>query len=141
MSQEIQIGSRVTFHFALTNPAGEELISTFGDEPSTITTGQQEIIEGLELALYGLRPGDRQTLLIAPDLMYGERDESLLKQIPLSGFGEPPQPGQLIQFNDAAGNGHSGLVVEINDQLVHVDFNHPLAGQDVTATIEVLDVD
>ncbi len=140
MKQQIQIGSQVTFHFALADSDGHELINTFEDQPSTFTTGRNEIIEGLELALYGLRAGDRQTLTIAPDLMYGERNPELIRQLPRTQFPKPPEPGQLIRFDDPAGNAHSGVVLEVAGDEVSVDFNHPLAGKDVVATIEVLDV-
>lgn len=142
MTQTIQPGSRVLLHFSLATPEGLEVISTFDEQPVWVTTGQQELVEGLELALYGLRAGDRQTLLISHELMYGERDEQHITQLPRASFPAdlPPEPGSLMTFNDSEGGEAVGLIVAADDQQVTLDFNHPLAGREVRATLEILDV-
>lgn len=136
------MGSRVRLHLSLSTPSGHEVMSTFGEEPEEITTGAGELVEGIELALYGMREGDQQTLRIAPDLMYGPRDEGKVQRLPTAERfgGQPPQVGQLIEFHDATGNPLAGRILATDPDWTEVDFNHPLAGNDVVLKLEILSV-
>lgn len=139
----IQLNSQVTLHFSLSTESDIEIMSTFGEEPVTITTGQGELVEGLELALYGLREGDQQTLAIGPELMYGSRKKDLQRSIPLSDFApsSPPEVGQVIAFKDEEGAESAGVILALENKMAQVDFNHPLAGMEVSVKIEILKVE
>ena len=99
-------GSRVRLHFSLALPDGTEAVSTFGEEPMELTLGDGTLGEGLELALYGLRPGAEQTLRIDGDSVYGPRDENNIHSIPLERFpaGIEPRPGLIVAFDTADGD-------------------------------------
>jgi len=129
-------------HFSLGLPDGSELVSTFGEEPLCFTLGDGTLAEGLELALYGLRPGAEQTLRIDGDLIYGPRDPANVHRVPLAQFppGISPAPGLVVAFAGADGTTLPGTLLEIAGDTVQVDFNHPLCGGEVVFRVHILSV-
>ena len=130
-------------HFALRLTDGMVVESSFDNEPITFVVGDQTLDKGLELALIGLRPGDRQTLTLMPGQAFGTRDESALQLVPEDQF--PPDidlmEGQIIGFTGENGKELAGAVIEIMDRQVKVDFNHPLAGRQIEFEVQIIDVD
>jgi len=141
-TREIVPGSAVTLHFSLSLPDGTEAISTFGEEPLHFHVGDRTFQPAMELALYGLKAGDEQTLTLTPAQAYGEPDPSLIQQMPLSDFPDelPPEPEQIISFALPGGEETMGVVREVGDTHATVDFNHPLAGHPVVFRVRILEV-
>ena len=142
--QEIAPHSRVTFHFSLATTDGVEIVSTFGDDtPTILTLGDGSLNEGLELALYGLTPGQEQTLTLTPNQAFGPRDEGKNQRMPVTDFPADMalQPGLVIAFETPAGEEVAGIVMDLTEQEVEVDFNHPLAGQEVVFRVQILEVE
>ena len=140
--REIVPGSAVTLHFSLSLPDGTEAISTFGEDPLSFNLGDQTFQPGLELGLYGLKAGDEQTLTLTPDQAYGDHEPALVQQMPLSDFdaGNPPEPDQVMSFLLAGNEETMGIIREVGEQEVTVDFNHPLSGHEVVFKVQILDV-
>ncbi|HHH38421.1 MAG TPA: peptidylprolyl isomerase [Sedimenticola sp.] len=136
-------GARVTLHFSLADREGVALTSTFGEQPVTVEMGTGQLSEGVELALYGLQAGQRQTLTLTRQQAFGERDEARVQRLPRSDF--PPgmelKRGLVIAFETAEGDELGGIVSDWDEKWVTVDFNHPLAGQEVVFTAEILAVE
>jgi len=132
----------VTMHFSLALFDGKEAISTFDEEPATLTIGEGAMVPTLEMAIYGLKAGDEHTFELTPEQAYGPRDEKLVQLIPLSEFPEEiePQRGQIIAFTDEDGTEIPGTVMLVEKEQVRVDFNHPLAGNNVIFRVRVLSV-
>lgn len=140
-SQEILPGSEVTLHFSLSLPDGTEAISTFEEEPLSFQVGDKTFQPGMELALYGLKAGDEQTLTLTPTQAYGDPEPGLVHQLPLSDFGDlPPEEGQIMSFTMGTAGETMGLIREIDGDEVTVDFNHPLAGHEVVFRVKILEV-
>ncbi len=139
---QIVPGSAVTLHFSLSLTDGTEAISTFDDEPLSLTMGDHTFQPGLELALYGLQTGDEQTLTLTPNQAYGDHDAGLVQQMPLADFADDMQPetGQVIGFSMPNGEETMGVILGISDDSVEVDFNHPLSGHDVVFRVKILSV-
>ena len=139
---EIAPGSRVTLHLALTFTDGTEALSTFGEEPETLVLGDGTLTPGLELALYGLKAGDEQTLTLTAEQAFGFRDEEQVHPIPRDRF--PPEmelaEGQVIGFTTPEGTEVAGTVLELGEDAVTVDFNHPLAGHEIVFRVRILEV-
>ena len=135
-------GSGVRMHFSLGLPDGTEAASTFDDDPLDFTMGDGTLSPGLELALFGLRPGAEQTLRIDGDTVYGPRDESNIHTLPLDRFpsGIEPRPGLIIAFDTPDGDELPGTVLELADTEARVDFNHPLAGREIVFKVKILAV-
>jgi len=133
MSQEILPGCPVTLHLSIALEDGTEAVSTFGEDPIELQMGDGTLQPGLELAIYGLKTGDTQTLSLLPDQAYGPRDPGLIQYMPMSDFnGEfSPEVGQIIAFALPNEEEAAGMVLGIEDGQVEVDFNHPLAGRTI----------
>ncbi len=139
---DVQPGSRVCMHFSLALTDGSEAVSTFGEQPLEFTMGDGTLTEELELALYGLKAGARQRIIVDGGKAYGRRDPANIHRIPLERFPPQvqPQAGLIVGFHAADGTEIPGAVVELDDTGALVDFNHPLAGREVVFTTEILSV-
>ena len=139
----IERNSRVTFFYRLGLTDDQLLEDNFDDEPMTITLGKGEMAEGLELALIGLDEGDEQTIDIGPDLAFGFADETLFRALPRAEFDAQLEfePGLIIEFTNEDGNTLPGTIISFDDNHVHVDLNHPLAGQTVRYSVKIVAVD
>ena len=139
----IGIGCKVTLHYAIRLADGMEVDSSFGGEPLTLVTGDGTLDPGLEMALYGLYAGQRQTLTLRPGQAFGIRDPEAIQWMPRQAFpaGIVPEPGQIIAFDDGQGGELPGAILEVEAERVKVDFNHPLAGREIEFEVEILAVD
>ena len=131
----------VTLHYKLTDDKGE-VIDQSNDGSFAYLHGAKNIIPGLEDALTGKNAGDKFDVTIAPEQGYGERNEAMLQEVPREMFesGADIQVGS--QFHAQGPNGETLVVavVEVKDDKVVVDGNHPLAGVPLNFDVEVVDV-
>ena len=135
-------GSTVTLHLSLALEDGRVAESTFDDDPHTFTMGDGSLLPGLELALYGLRPGDSQHLVLHPEQAFGLHDPDRIHVMPRTSFTDDIilEPGLIIGFTDSGGEELPGTVLSFTEATVEVDFNHPLAGHAITFEVEIIDV-
>lgn len=142
MKYPISPESTVTLHLSLTLEDGTVAESTFDDEPLTFILGDGTLVEGLELGLYGLRPGDTQRLSLFPEQAFGLRDPEKVHRLPRADFPAEMalEPGCIIGFDTPEGEELPGMIVSTDDTSVEVDFNHPLAGRVVIFDVEIIDV-
>ncbi len=139
----MQIADRcvVSFHYTLTNPAGEVLDSSRGGEPLTYLHGAGNIVPGLEQALTGRSAGDTLNVQVAPEDGYGERHDALMQQVPRAAFQgvDTLEPGMQFQAQGPQG-AMSVVIASIDGDVVTVDANHPLAGVTLQFDVEITDV-
>ncbi|WP_428603996.1 FKBP-type peptidyl-prolyl cis-trans isomerase [Sedimenticola sp.] len=139
---EITPSGEVTLHFAIALCDGTVITTTFDDEPVTLTLGTGNLTENLEKTLYGLKPGEKQSLILEVDNAFGPRDEEKAYSMPRSAFPADMalEPELVVSFATPAGDELAGIVQELDDEQVKVDFNHPLAGHDIVFTVEIISV-
>ena len=139
----IERNSRVTLYYRIGLTDDQILEDNFDDEPITVQLGEDEMAEGLELALIGLQEGDEQTIDIGPDLAFGYVDETLFRALPRAEFDPDIQlePGLIIEFANEDGETLPGTILEHNEEEVRVDLNHPLAGQTVRYSVKIVAVE
>ena len=142
MPEEINMNSLVLLHYSITLTNGSLIESSFDDEPIEVTMGRGDITEGMELAIFGLKEDDSQTLTLTPEQGFGVRDEDNIHDMPLSDFPEdiPPETGLSFSFETADGEEIPGTIISIKDNMAKVDFNHPLADQEIVFTVNILGV-
>ncbi len=142
MTLSIETGSEVTLHFTLARTDGTEAISTFGDDPTTLLIGDGSLTEGLENTLIGLEPGAKQSVILEEKHAFGPRDAEKIQTMKSSDFPAEMEiePGLIVAFETPQGGEVAGILTAIEDDVVSVDFNHPLAGRDVVFTVEILAV-
>ena len=144
MSDErIDLDSTVTFHFTLSLPDGTLVDRTEPGQPLTVTLGDGTLIEGLEHALLGLRPGNRRRIVIPPETGWGPRDPALIQWRPRRDFPADMDlaPGLILSFTAPDGEEIPAAILAVEDDRVQVDYNHPLAGRDVVFEVEVVAVE
>jgi FKBP-type peptidyl-prolyl cis-trans isomerase SlpA len=142
MRYPVDIGSTVTLHLALTLEDGSVAETTFEDEPLTFTMGDGTLVHGLELALYGLRPGDTQRLALYPEQAFGQHDPERVHRLPRNSFSAEIEltPGNIIAFDTPNGEEIAGTLLSLDEETVEVDLNHPLAGRRIIFDVEIIDV-
>lgn len=142
MSDTINMSSLVLMHYKIALTNGTEIESSFDDEPVEITMGNGDITEGMELALFGLKEGDTQTLTLTEEQGFGLRDEDNIHHMPLSDFPENLQPEIGLSYSfESPDNGEiPGTVLSTSKDSAEIDFNHPLAGQQIVFTVEILGI-
>ncbi len=132
----------VLIHYTLKNDAGSVIDSSSGGQPLAYIHGQGNIIPGLEKALEGKTTGDKVNVKVDPAEGYGVRDDSLVQQVPRRAFGGVSniQPG--MQFHAQTSQGHTRVVTVtgIKGDMVTVDGNHPLAGENLNFDVEITEV-
>ena len=136
-------GSKVRMHFNITLEDGTVAETTRDDnEPIEFIMGDGTMVQGLELALYGLKAGDKQTLTIEPKLAFGYPDPNNVHSMPRDDFptGMQLAKGVIVGFNTPAGDEVPGTIMEVGESEVKVDFNHPLAGHEITFEVEIISV-
>ena len=129
----------VTLTFRATSAPGQLLED--GKTPrSYLHGGYGNTLAGIEKALEGQAAGYQTTVQLAPADAFGERDESLVTTIPKSGFPPGVKVGGQLEGHDEQGRHHVFTVVKIKGDTVHLDGNHPLAGQALRFSCKVTDV-
>ena len=139
--QRIGAATQVTLHFAIKLDNGDVVDSTFDKQPATFTVGDGSLLPGFEQALYGLKAGDKRSLPIGPEQGFGQGNPQNIQVMPRAQFADMElSAGLLIIFNDAANAELPGVVKAFDANQVIIDFNHPLAGKDLTFDVEIIDV-
>jgi len=142
MTDTINMHSLVLMHYSIALTNGSEIESSFDDDPVEITMGEGDVTNGMELAIFGLKEGDTQTLTLTPEQGFGLRDEDNIHDMPLSDFPADLQPeaGLSYSFESPEGDDIPGTVVSIKGDSAEIDFNHPLAGHEIIFTVEIIGV-
>lgn len=138
-------GSRITLHFALLLPSGEEIDTTRRGQPATLTLGDGNLLPGFEAVLIGMQEGDDAQITVAAADAFGERNPANVQVMPKDRFTDfgPDQtlePGLMISFQAADGE-LPGVVTDVYADTVKIDFNHPLSGNDIVFDVSILSVE
>jgi len=138
---KIEQNKVVAIDYTLTDNNGTVIDTSEGREPLKYLHGRGALISGLEKELEGKVTGDKLDVAIAPEEGYGVRNEALLQSVPKEHFAHVPNVQAGMQFQ---ANGEHGpilvTVVEVTDDKVVVDGNHPLAGVVLNFKVEVKEV-
>lgn len=137
----IEHGSKVSLHFSVALEGGIEIDNTRSrSEPVELVIGDGNLLEGFEKALLGLRGGDRRTVHLPPEDAFGIWNPDNVQTFDAVMFlksGEIPVVGTMMEFEDKGGGTLAGVVKQVSDDTVEVDFNHPLAGRNVVFEVEI----
>ncbi|WP_439587958.1 FKBP-type peptidyl-prolyl cis-trans isomerase [Hydrogenophaga sp.] len=129
----------VTLTFRAVDSSGKVLED--GKEPRAyLHGGYGNTLPGVEMALEGQEKGFNTTVKLQPSLAFGERDESLVTSISKKDFPPGVKVGGQLEGSDEQGRRQIFTVTKIKGDKVLLDGNHPLAGEDITFTLNVIDV-
>jgi peptidylprolyl isomerase len=134
-------GNTVRIHYTGVLADGSQFDSSTGRDPLEFTLGDGMVIPGFDKAVDGMQIGESKTFDIPADEAYGERREEMVMSVPRGEFPDhiDPQAGQQLQMQQ----GEQTFVVtvsEVSDEAVVLDANHPLAGEDLTFTVELVEI-
>ena len=132
----------VSIDYTLTNPDGQVLDSSEGKAPLNYLHGSGGIITGLENALEGKENGASLKVTIPPADAYGEKDDALVQQLPPDMFKgvDDVKPGMQFQAQGEGGQARIVTVIEVADDGITIDANHPLAGVTLSFDVTVRDI-
>lgn len=130
----------VTLHYTLTDKTGKTLDSSSGGDPLVYIEGMGSIIAGLDTEVQKLQTGDKKKIVVAAQDAYGMMDESLVMEVPKTQF--PSDHPLKVGDKFRAGNSHHSPVFtikHITETHVKIDGNHPLAGEELSFDVEVVE--
>ena len=130
-------GSRIALNLEIRLQDGTLALSAWGEDALTLALGDGTLTSGFENLLANLSPGVETRLLVNGDDLYGPRDPEKLHWLARAEFPTElgVEPGQVIAFDTPGGHELAGMVTELNEDEVRVDFNHPLAGRSLDLRI------
>jgi FKBP-type peptidyl-prolyl cis-trans isomerase SlyD len=133
----------ITFHYVLFNSKGEVLENSKDrNEPLTYLSGTGQIIEGLDQEIQKMKKGEKKKITVPAALAYGEPMEELIMTVSRSKFPKDAEIKVGDRFNAHTEDGHVAMFVveKVGLDEIVVNGNHPLAGQDLTFDVEVVDM-
>ncbi len=139
---QAKVGDSVKLHYTGSLNDGTVFDSSQGRDPLEFTLGQNQVIPGFENAVLGMSPGDSKTINIPAEQAYGPRREDMVIDVPPSEFPDniTPTVGDRLQIRQPNGGAFNVVVSAVSDTSVTLDGNHPLAGEDLTFEIELVEI-
>ena len=136
----------LTLHYRLSTVGGQDIVSTFDENPATLQVGSGQLAPFLESCLIGLPEGAHQSFELTAEEAFGPRNPELLQKVSLSTLQENSDPdhtyavGDLVDFAAPGGGQFAGVLLEMGEGDALFDFNHPLAGQAVKFEVRIIGV-
>jgi FKBP-type peptidyl-prolyl cis-trans isomerase SlyD len=142
MPVKIEDKKVVRIDYTLRNGAGEVLDTSEGAEPLTYLHGASQIVPGLERELAGMQAGETKDVVVAPEDAYGTHDPQGIFGVPRAAFPADAQlaVGESFIGEDDEGEAVPVRVIELREDVVVVDANHPLAGETLHFHVEIREV-
>jgi len=140
-ARTVSRGDTLELRYALRPRGGEDIVSNFDDaEPDTMTLGDGTLAPMLEQWLIDLVPGERHVFLLDPWQAFGASQPDLIQTMPRSDLPAELdfEIDQLVEFAMPSGQTVAGRILEIADDSVRVDFNHPLADLAIEFEVEIV---
>lgn len=141
---KVKDGDTVKVHYTGTlTEDGTVFDSSQDREPLEFTLGEGKLIPGFEKAVVGMEEGDETTVEIESGDAYGQRREDLELEVAKSDLPDniEPEVGMQLQMQQQEnGQAIPVQITAVEDELVKLDANHPLAGKDLTFDIELIEI-
>jgi FKBP-type peptidyl-prolyl cis-trans isomerase 2 len=140
--QQVKDGDNVKVHYhgRLTN--GETFDSSEGREPLEFEVGSGMVIKGFDDGVTGMKVGDKKTINIPAEQAYGEKNPEMIIEYPRAQF--PPhielKIGEQLVMSGGTGQQFQVKIAEVKEDVVLLDGNHPLAGEDLVFDIELVEI-
>jgi peptidylprolyl isomerase len=136
-----QTGDTVRVHYTGRLSDDQVFDSSQGSDPLEFTLGSGQVIPGFEEAIAGMEPGDKKTVTIAAEEAYGPHLEEMVLEVGREHFPDDidPEPGQQLQMHQDD-QVFLVTVTDVSDESVRLDANHPLAGEDLTFDLHLVEI-
>lgn len=141
MSQ-VKSGDKVKVHYhgKLTN--GDTFDSSEGRAPLEFEVGSGMVIKGFDDGVTGMAAGEKKTINIPFNEAYGPKNPEMVIEMPKEHFPKDMdiELGMELAMSDGQGQQYQVTIVEVKDEIVMLDANHPLAGQDLIFDLELVEI-
>ncbi len=138
----VELGYRVTLHFALKLTNNQIIDSTFEKKPVNLIVGDGDLPANFEQFILGMHVGERKQFLVPAKDAFGLQSPMNIQNISRDKFNDEQDLsiGMVISFSDMQNKQLPGVIKTIADRYVEVDFNHPLAGKELQFEVEILQI-
>ncbi|AEB08290.1 FKBP-type peptidyl-prolyl cis-trans isomerase [Desulfobacca acetoxidans] len=137
---EVKDGMYVQVHYVGSLDDGTVFDDSREGQPLEFQIGRQGVIPGFEQAVLEMALNEQKKITLSPMEAYGERQDNLLREFPITALGKNTvEPGQNLWFNSPRGP-VTGMVVSLTPDNFTVDFNHPLAGKNLTFQLTLVGI-
>ena len=140
--QQVKEGDVVKVHYTGKLINGEQFDSSVGREPLEFTVGAGQMIKGFDDAMPGMNLGEKKTINIAPEDAYGPRSDEAIIEFPKQNVPADIklEPGMPLTLSNQDGQPVPVIIVEVKEEVIVLDANHFLAGQELIFDIELVEI-
>lgn len=140
----VEEGALVSIEFTLTLDDGSVMDSNVGEGPLSFIQGGGQVLPAVEAALAGKAGGESVTFRLNPEQAYGIHEAHLVREFPAGAIPEQSRRvGEQLTGRDSSGRTFQATVVEYleDEQIVFLDYNHPLAGKHLNFDVTIISVE
>ena len=140
--QQVKNGDTIQVHYHGTLASGETFDSSNGRAPLEFEVGSGMVIPGFDNGVLGMTVGEKKTVNIPFMEAYGPKQPEMIVEFPKTQFPPDlnPEMGMALTMNNGQGHQFQVIVVEVKEEVVVLDANHALAGQDLTFDLELVNI-
>ena len=139
---KVKNGDRVKIHYTGKLTDGEIFDTSREQQPLEFIVGNREMMPGIENSVIGMEAGDEKSIEVPPEEAFGPRKEELVIEVKKSRLPDHIEPclGQRLQMQVAEGNHIELAIIEIKEETIALDANHPLAGHTLFFDLELVEI-
>ncbi len=140
--QQVKKGDTIKVHYHGKLVDGTTFDSSEGREPLEFEVGSGMVIPGFDEGVTGMAVGDKKTVSIPADEAYGPKQEDMIMEFPRERFPAEmvPEVGMQLNMNNGQGQSFPVVILEVQESVVILDANHPLAGQELIFDLELVEI-
>lgn len=140
--QQVKKGDTIRIHYHGKLNNGETFDSSEGREPLEFEVGSGMVIPGFDKGVIGMNVGDKKTVNIPVEEAYGPKNDEMIIDFPKDRFPDDMQAevGMPLTMSDGSGQNFRVIIKEVKENSVVLDANHPLAGEDLTFDLELVEI-
>jgi FKBP-type peptidyl-prolyl cis-trans isomerase 2 len=140
--QQVKSGDKVKVHYHGKLINGETFDSSEGREPLEFEVGKGMVIQGFDEGVTGMTVGEKKTINIPVEEAYGPKNPEMLIDMPKDRFPKDMEieVGMPLMMSDGSGQNFQVVVMDVKEDSVALDANHPLAGEDLVFDIELVEI-
>ncbi len=138
----VQITDTISVSYTAKLDSGETIESVPEEKPIALAIGSGRILQAVEASMIGMEPGESKTVRILPEDAYGPYFKNLVHDVSISTFGNKvsPKPGMILSLSiekDGVEQQVPATVLAVSNEMVTVDYNHPLAGKAISYIVKL----
>ena len=140
--QQVKTGDTIKIHYHGRLNNGETFDSSENREPLEFEVGSGMVIPGFDKGVIGMNVGEKKTVNIPVDEAYGPKNEEMIIDFPKDRFPDDmvAEVGMPLTMSDGSGQNFRVIIKEVKETSVVLDANHPLAGEDLTFDLELVEI-